>query len=237
MRRGDHTFQPALRRPPQAAPGQLQVPAYAPGPARGPAGSAEVARLFQMLRRHLGLTPEQTAALFHTRWDVIAALEAGSLDRLPPWPETQRIVVEYTKLCRLDPRPVLHLMQQALSARDRAIDDVEEDRPSRLRQMFSGHGLRLRHFFQALKFASGFSIPAPCMLFAVTLPAVALFLFTQTAVLEAAANKLPSPMARMIKGAREYVMAQMAPIRDGLRWIDVDNPRERRGDKLHNKQR
>lgn len=214
-----------------------QIPIYAPGANRAPAGAADVARLFQMLRRHLGMTPEQAAALFHTRWDVIAALESGSLGRLPPWPETQRVILEYTKLCRIDPRPVLHLMQDAIAARSRTVDVEAEEQPSRFKRRISGMGQSTRQFFQALKFATGFSLPSLRLLFAFTLPVATLILFTQTAVIEAAANKLPTPMARMIKGAREYVMAQMAPIRDGLRWIDVSDPRDRRGDKLRNKQR
>jgi hypothetical protein len=235
MRRGDHSFQPAYRRAPQAAPVLVQRPAYMSGAPDVRANRAEVARLFQMLRRHLSLTPEHAAAIFKTRWDVIAALEAGRLEQLPAWPETQRIVLEYTNLCRLDPRPVLHLMQQAMHPPLKRIarEEDEEERPSVLSRLTSSAS----GFFKALRFASGFSLPSPRMLFAVILPAAALFLFTQSAVLEAAANKLPSPMAKMFQGAREYVLAQMAPVREGLRWIEVDNPRERRGDKLRDKQR
>jgi hypothetical protein len=57
-------------------------------------------------------------------------------------------------------------------------------------------------------------------------------LLTQTAVLEAAVAKLPPSVARMVRGAQNYVIVQFAPVRDGLRWIDVPDPRTRRSDKL-----
>ena len=55
---------------------------------------------------------------------------------------------------------------------------------------------------------------------------------TQTSVLEAAVARLPPPMKRLVRGAQNYVIVQLAPVRDGLRWIDVPDPRSRRGDKL-----
>jgi hypothetical protein len=70
-------------------------------------------------------------------------------------------------------------------------------------------------------------------LFTVTM-AVALILLvtTQTAVLEAAVSQLPPSMKRIVRGAQNYVIVRLAPVRDGLRWIDVADPRTRRSDKL-----
>ncbi len=57
-------------------------------------------------------------------------------------------------------------------------------------------------------------------------------LVTQTSVLEAAVSQLPPSVARIVRGAHDYVVVRMAPVRDGLRWIDVSDPRTRRSDKL-----
>ncbi|MEE8253480.1 MAG: hypothetical protein V3R17_06060, partial [Hyphomicrobium sp.] len=67
---------------------------------------------------------------------------------------------------------------------------------------------------------------------AVAVPIALLVLLTQTAVLEAGVAQFPEPVARFVRGAQDYVTLQMAPIRHGLRWVDVADPRTRRGDKL-----
>jgi hypothetical protein len=69
-------------------------------------------------------------------------------------------------------------------------------------------------------------------LFTVTLGVALIVLITQTAVLEAAVSQLPPSMKRIVRGAQNYVIVRMAPVRDGLRWIDVPDPRTRKGDKL-----
>jgi len=70
-------------------------------------------------------------------------------------------------------------------------------------------------------------------LFTVTMGvALILLVTTQTAVLEAAVSQLPPSMKRIVRGAQNYVIVSLAPVRDGLRWIDVADPRSRRSDKL-----
>jgi hypothetical protein len=69
-------------------------------------------------------------------------------------------------------------------------------------------------------------------LFTVTMGIALILLITQTAVLEAAVSQLPPSMKRFVRGAQNYVIVRLAPVRDGLRWIDVPDPRTRRSDKL-----
>ena len=69
-------------------------------------------------------------------------------------------------------------------------------------------------------------------LFTVTMGIALILLVTQSAVLEAAVSQLPPSMKRFVRGAQDYVIVRLAPVRDGLRWIDVPDPRTRRGDKL-----
>ncbi len=82
--------------------------------------AAEVARFFQDLRGALRLTPAQTAQALATRVDIVAALEMGQIGALPPWPETCRIVRTYAGFAGLDPRPVLHSLEQLYVAAPRA---------------------------------------------------------------------------------------------------------------------
>jgi transcriptional regulator with XRE-family HTH domain len=79
---------------------------------RGQAPSAaEIGALFRDLRRILRLSIPDLAARLGTRLDVIAALERGEISRLPPWPETVRVVTGFTSLARIDPRPVLAIIR------------------------------------------------------------------------------------------------------------------------------
>src|SRR4051812_33193543 len=100
--------------------------AVRPRGARAPAASqpnnpiaAEVARFFQDLRRAFRMSPQQVAQRLATRVDIVAALEAGQVANLPPWPETCRIVRTYTSLAGLDPRPILHSMEILFSTAPR----------------------------------------------------------------------------------------------------------------------
>jgi len=211
-----------------SAGGQAREAATGPSPEKI---KAEVGRFFVDLRQTFRLSPAQAAKKLSTRPDIVAALEAGDVRRLPPWPETCRIVRSYTGFAGLDPRPVLHLIEVLLtlaasapepsrsrlpaimrprpSARAHAPDYDDEDDPSLVRR------LKLR------------------TLLALSVPVAVVVLLTQTAVLEAAVSKLPPSVARIVRGAQNYVIVQLAPVRDGLRWIDVPDPRSRKGDKLH----
>lgn len=45
-------------------------------------------------------------------------------------------------------------------------------------------------------------------------------------------NHLPAPAAGFMRSASDSILMLFAPKRDGLRWIEVEDPRKRRGDKL-----
>jgi hypothetical protein len=203
--------------------------------------SLEVARFFQDLRRALDISQLQAAKRTATRIEVIAALEVGKLRSLPPWPETSRIVSSYTRLAGLDPSLVLRSLEMVLAVQART-PPSEMRRASQLalpappRSHADGRtdagepgprvGDRLRDFWE------GRAAQAARALFAVTVPVALAVLVTQTTVLEAAVSKLPPSVARIVRGAQNYVIVQLAPVRDGLRWIDVPDPRTRRSDKL-----
>jgi hypothetical protein len=219
--------------------------------------SLEVARFFQDLRRALDISQLQAAKRTATRIEIIAALEVGKLRSLPPWPETCRIVTAYTRLAGLDPSLVLRSLEMVLAVQartpapeaGRALPQLALPRPDKpvsptsLRrdtdrrsagppapvdsgEPAPGFGERWRDFWEGRAARAGRAT------FAVTVPVALVLLITQTSVLEAAVSKLPPSVARIVRGAQNYVIVQLAPVRDGLRWIDVPDPRTRRSDKL-----
>jgi transcriptional regulator with XRE-family HTH domain len=206
-----------------AAPSQAG-PSHAKGAPQSNTVAVQIGSFFRDLRRNFKISQPEIASRLSTRIEIIAALEAGDVRNLPPWPETCRIVQTYTSLAGLDPRPVLRLieMMQMRMGRQPAVAHTYEDEAgifsraaSGMKRGWSGgigRGLRV--------------------LVALSIPVALILLVTQTSVLEAAVARLPPPVKRLVRGAQNYVIVQLAPVRDGLRWIDVPDPRSRRGDKL-----
>jgi len=203
---------------------------------------AEVARFFQDLRSAFRMSQAQAAQRLSTRIDIISALEAGDVSVLPPWPECCRIVRTYTGLVGLDPRPILHSLEVLLAVAARTpkpapkrtlLPQLGRQRtarqPARKGVGNPGFGAFLASLGLLLRGPEG---RAGRVLFATAVPVGLLVLLTQTSVLEAAVAQLPPSVARIVRGAREFVTVQLAPVRDGLRWIDVRDPRSRRSDKL-----
>lgn len=69
------------------------------------------------------------------------------------------------------------------------------------------------------------------------LAAVATKTSLASSVITAAAAPLPAPVTRAFGKVADFVRMQLAPVRDGLRWIEVEDPRSRRGDKLQTARR
>lgn len=92
------------------------------GEAAPETGVRIVGQLFTDLRKALRLTIPEVAQTVGTRIDVVVALEAGVVHRLPPWPETARVVARYTGLAGIDPRPVLDVLRTSQIAGIRTLD-------------------------------------------------------------------------------------------------------------------
>jgi hypothetical protein len=181
---------------------------------------------------------------------------------LPPWPETRRVVEGYAGLVRFDPGPLLahleaQMLAQASQRSERPTDPVAmrapahvpiepsmipavvavpvperpvPERPVQERPVpeLPRNARRTRwhawaRFWPAtaasavvLGLASGFYWAA----------------FARPAVLMAAINMLPAALAGPVRSAMDGVVTLSAPRRDGLRWIEVDDPRTRKADKL-----
>jgi hypothetical protein len=201
---------------------------------------AEVARFFRDLRAALQMSQAQAAQRLATRMDIIAALESGDVSALPPWPECCRIVRTYTAPVGLDPRPILHSLEMLLSVAARTPKPApkrtfipllsRQKKPAQPAQGKPAANPAIAavsaSFGRLLRGRNGRA------LFAIAVPVGLLVLLTQTSAREAAVAQLPPSVARIVRGAQDYVTVQLAPVRDGLRWIDVRDPRSRRSDKL-----
>jgi len=235
MRRG---YEPVRQHANQRHPGARASASISRWEAPGAVQLApEVGRFFQDVRKIFRLSREQVARNLATRADIIAALEAGDVSALPPWPETCRIVRMYAGSARLDPRPVLHSLETLIEQNRQGAAAQSQSLIARLRQRIAlvlavlnrtpsrtiSAGPVVRNWVTRRR--SGLA------LFAVALPIALVVMLTQTTVLDAAVSRLPAPVARMVRGAQDFVTLQLAPVRDGLRWIEVDDPRTRRGDK------
>ncbi len=201
----------------------------------------EVGRFFLDLRQVFRISREKAAQQLATRVDIIAALEAGDVRKLPPWPETCRIVRTYAAFARLDPRPVLHSIETLIAYNRHVTAAGPQSMLARLSQR-GAPALAALADFRSKAFAAAGSVAwnramrdhrrAGRAILTVAVPIALLVLLTQTAVLQAGVAQFPEPVARFVRGAQDYVTLQLAPIRHGLRWVDVADPRTRRGDKL-----
>jgi hypothetical protein len=197
-----------------------------------------IARLFQDLRRNLGLSDHQIAIHLRTSRGVIRALELGAYNELPPWPETCRVVSAYAAMAGIDPRPVLHALGQEFANRE-AANGEEYVQPSWLALVATAFE-RAKAIAEAAVAVFGHAgrgarqKPRPTALILAVMAVSALLtgLVAGTTMPQAAAGALSSPVRSLVKGAHNYMLMYLAPARDGLRWIEVDDPRSRRADKL-----
>jgi hypothetical protein len=186
---------------------------------RAEAARVEAAKFFYDLRRGLRLARVAVASRIGTEPAIVEALETGTLDALPPWPETLHVVSNYAQLVGMDPRPVLHALHVAIAHHHRK--RAAESWMQRLQRKFTAGLLsddRHHRRSRTLKWAAG--IGAPAVL------AGSLML---TSGLQA--SQLPHPLASMF-GFEQQSRAKAIRRLEGMVWIDAVDPRQRRGDKL-----
>lgn len=236
--------------------------AYRPAPASGSRYSAaqplacdpEIARLFLELRQYLGLSIPDVAHRLATRADVIAALEAGRLDRLPAWPETARVVSAYIALASLDPRAALERisdgMRAAATGRAAPTPAVPQSANPvsrivrRLSQPTSqGEGDpawtrltgRLGDASGAARKLLGELRSARHPVRWVLAGAAGLILVASASpsgVLQASVNGISSPISGLWRSLGGQFSQVTITVREGHQWIETDDPRSRRTDKL-----
>lgn len=200
---------------------------------------ADVARFFIDLRRAIGATSLQIAAQLRTHAGVIAALERADVETLPPWPETQRVVLGYVAWAEIDGRPVLSALAALYSEAEHRRQMAQ--RFAAVRPAIIASAERLRH--ASIVFAEGAKrLPREALnqarerpartFYALSLPLGLVLALLNSNVLAAAAQQMPRPVVRAAVALQDALAVRFPAVREGLRWIEVADPRSRRADKL-----
>jgi hypothetical protein len=211
-----------------------------------------LASIFQNMRRGLNIPVDKLALALKTTPHVIQLLEAGQVRAFPPWPETVRLVTELGRLYRVDTRPILNRirdqvgpvgLEQVPEPRDTTISATAvaaklDGRHPLVRAMSRGRRQkgasldpevqrrakrRKRRTAKTL-----FTLSAPIAL----LGALVWLAQAQPWLIMQAVSVLPEPVAKVVRPAANALIVHLAPWRDGMRWIEVGDPRLRKTDKL-----
>lgn len=188
---------------------------------RAEAARTEAARFFFDLRRGMRMARVAIANRIGTDPIVIEALETGTLDHLPPWPQTVRVVTDYTRLVNLDPRPVLHALHFALAHHQkmRAKETFVQRFWRKIDALPTSLSEARHQRSHVLTWSAGLGVPA-----------VLIGSLMLTSGLQA--SQLPRPLASMLGLESGVSRAESIKRLEGLVWIDAADPRQRRGDKL-----
>jgi hypothetical protein len=221
--RKDRAHEPDLRHdrrvPPRAA---ASVPA---------GGDAQLGRIFHSMRVSMKASRETIARRLAIAVATIDTLETGAVAAFPHWRETERIVRTYCELLRLDPEPILWRIRsqlRALAARVRPPAPASSPHPLPLVVRVSGPGRfpdrpaperRPTRLLLALSASVALTAVGACVTF-----------------VPAATYRVMSVLPQVVRGpARaglDQLMLLTATRYDGLRWVDVGDPRVRKADKL-----
>lgn len=213
---------------------------------------ALIARFFIDLRQALRLTVPQAAQYLQVRPEVVEALETGQVEYLPPWQETAAIVMTYTSMAGVNGRPALNAISGLISHLSSSAPPVRQQPVFRERPRTEpmprpsaspnrAPNLAGRNFMRAgSAIANGARrLPQEAFdqvrrrpqraLYALSLPLFGLLLLTlHSSIFETVAR----PFGSAVRWVSTYFQEHYGPVRDGMRYIEVDDPRSRRGDKL-----
>ncbi len=223
---------------------------------------ALIARFFIDLRQALRLTVPQAAQYLQVRPEVVEALETGQVEYLPPWQETSAIVMTYTSMAGVNGRPALNAIGGLITYLAASAPPVRQQplfreqpqfapRTERRRQPNPGAGQTHpqarpsnrpgRNFMQAGSAIANSArrLPQEALdqvrrrpqraLYAVSLPLFGvLLLMLHSSIFESVAR----PFGSAVRWVSTYFQEHYGPVHDGMRYIEVDDPRSRRADKL-----
>lgn len=200
---------------------------------------ADVARFFVDLRRTIGASVPQAAAQLKTSMNTIGALERADVAALPAWPETQRIVMGYAAWAGIDGRPVLTALgillkeaqqlrqtaQQAAAVRPAVTASSERLKQIQLAIAEGARRLPMEALIQARE--------RPVRTFyALSMPLAILLLSLNSHFLRDVATAVHRPFKAVVAAVQDTWAVTFAQHREGLRWIEVSDPRRRRADRL-----
>ena len=217
-----------------------------------------LANVFQTMRASVGLPPGDLVRVLRTRPEVLANLEAGRVRALPPLPETVRLIKDYGALLHIDIEPILsrikeqtgekrppltaaratlgnriksiiHLALPARAQRQVAAPPSLRTVPKSIRAEPAAQsstekaarrpGRRLRALVTA-------GISTALLMGAVWTAQ------SQPSTFYAAVDQLPPGLAKSLRRGLEMISLSLTSSRDGLTWIEANDPRRRKADKL-----
>ena len=200
---------------------------------------ARIAQFFADLRRALRLTLPQSAAYFGVPANVIEDLENGRVELLPPHSGTARFILDYAALADIDGRPVLAAIGNLVSVLSHygPHEEAPALQPAPSSRSLSMGGERLRRAGSAI--ANGaMRLPKDAMdqvrrrperaFYALSLP-LGLLLLTLNS---AAITQVSQPFSLSVEWFSGFFQEHFGRVQNGLRYIEVDDPRSRRADKL-----
>jgi hypothetical protein len=186
----------------------------------------------------LRLTLPQAAYYLRVHPDVIEALESGQVEHLPPWHQTAPMIMAYTAMASIDGRPVLNAVGGLIAS----FDAAPPPPAAPYVHQEAGHGFQTHsggHFVRAgSAIANGARrLPKDAIhqirerpqraLYALSVPLLFLLLFHASIF-----DLIARPFSSAVTYVSVYFQERFTPVRDGFRWIEVTDPRSRRGDKL-----
>jgi transcriptional regulator with XRE-family HTH domain len=225
---------------------------YAPYAGGDPwsARDEQLGKTFRDMRQAMKVSRETIARRLATTPSTIESFETGAVAALPHWKETGRIVRTYCELMRVDADPILRrirdrLQELAIEAKSARVATPIEFAAARTspRSAPSTRGVPTTRGSRSERTARS-QMRAPRrrrrrarVLFALSAPlalAAALIYLVQSTPepVYRAIGLLPGRVEIAARAALDYLVLLSAPRRDGLRWIEVSDPRARKADKL-----
>jgi hypothetical protein len=224
-----------------------------------PGRDDQLGQIFINMRRAMGAPRDAIARRLATRTSTIDDFEAGAVSALPHWKETERIVRGYCELLRLDPQPILWRIRSHLDSMARPPLPAAPSRPPAPGPVPAAAGRpsvmpappatrrserkidrerdedddgpppsRRRRRMRTL-----FTLTAPVALLAGVVYAAQ----SAPRLVYPVIAFLPDRLEIPVRAGLEYMIRLTAPSRDGLRWIEVSDPKMRKADKLQTESR
>lgn len=200
----------------------------------------QLGKIFANMRAAMKVSRETIARRLATNAGVIEALETGTIANFPHHRETARIVRGYCDLLKLDAEPILWRIRSHYHASGLPMGLLQPETrspadPQTQPAVTTQRTVRTRVEGRRRRRRSS-------RMLALALPAVlvgGLMVLAQAApaTVYKALARLPSKVQTPAREGFDMLVLAMAPSRDGLRWVEVGDPRLRKGDKLQTSRR
>jgi hypothetical protein len=221
------------------AGGSGRARAAAPGELAG-ARDVQIGNIFRNMRLSMKASRDMISRRLATSPSTIDDFEAGAIAALPHWKETSRIVRGYCELLRVDPEPILWRIRSHLEVAPQHTK-LHAPGPERFAPVRTSGQPPASAAAQTPTASSQESVlrrrRRARRLLAFTAPialaaGIVYLAMTASKVVYAPLQMLPAQVALPLRAGLDYLVMLAAPRHDGLLWIEVSDPRSRKGDKL-----